>query len=88
MIGGATAESDFTPFAREVALRAEHLLCFVLPLAALTFFATAPHPWYLALPWLLVLVANVVADVCGHAERRQPPLTRPGWPFDGCSMSS
>jgi alkane 1-monooxygenase len=83
MIGGATAEGDFTPFSREVALRTEHLLCFVLPLAVLTFFATAPHPWYLALPWLLVLVANVVADVCSHAERRQPPLTLPGWPFDG-----
>lgn len=83
MIGGATAEGDFTPFSREVAPRAEHLLCFVLPLAALTFFVTTPHPWYLALPWLLVLVANVVADVCSRAERRQPPPTLPGWPFDG-----
>jgi alkane 1-monooxygenase len=61
---------------------AVHLLCFALPLAALAFLATAPHPWYLALPWLLVLVANVVADVWSPAERRQPDAALPGWPFD------
>src|SRR5262245_18712454 len=83
MIGGATADGDFTRFSRVAPLWAVHLLWFVLPLAVLTFFATAPHPWYLALPWLLVLVANVVADVCSRAERRQPPPTLPGWPFDG-----
>jgi len=60
-----------------------HLLCFVLPLTVLTFLVTAPHPWYLALPWLLVLVGSIAADVYGPAERRQPWPVLPGWPFDG-----
>jgi len=68
---------------RVAGLWAMHLLCFVLPLAVLAFFATSPHPWHLALPWLLVLVGNVVADVCSRSERRQPPPALPGWPFDG-----
>jgi alkane 1-monooxygenase len=75
MIGAATA--------RVARLWGVHLLCFVLPLAVLVFLATAPHSWYVALPWLLVLVGNVGADVCSRAERRQPPPALPGWPFDG-----
>jgi alkane 1-monooxygenase len=76
-------DGDFTSFSRVARLWAVHLLCFVLPLAVLAFFATAPHPSYLALPWLLVLAGNVVADVCSRTERRQPPPALPGWPFDG-----
>ncbi|HLK10254.1 MAG TPA: fatty acid desaturase [Candidatus Binatia bacterium] len=59
-----------------------HLLCFVLPLATLAFLLTAPHSAGLALPWLLVLVGSVVADVSSAPERRQPVQTLPGWPFD------
>jgi len=59
-----------------------HLLCFVLPLTTLAFLLTAPHPWYLALPWLGVLVASVWIDNRAGAETRQPSPTLPGWPFD------
>jgi alkane 1-monooxygenase len=59
-----------------------HLLCFVLPLTSVTFLLSAPHPWYLALPWLLVIVASIWADMQSPAERRQPEATMPGWPFD------
>jgi alkane 1-monooxygenase len=60
-----------------------HLLCFVLPLATLGFWWTAPHPWWASLAWLGVVVASVVIDDRAAAERRQPARALPGWPFDG-----
>jgi alkane 1-monooxygenase len=59
-----------------------HLLCFVLPVTSLVFLATAPHPGWRALPWMLVLIGSVVADVVSGPERRQPAASLPGWPFD------
>jgi alkane 1-monooxygenase len=59
-----------------------HLLCFVLPVTCLAFLLTAPHPWYLALPWLLVVVGSIWLDMRSAVERRQPAATLPGWPFD------
>jgi alkane 1-monooxygenase len=59
-----------------------HLLCFVLPVTCVAFLASAPHPWYLSLPWLLVVVASIWVDMRSPAERRQPEATMPGWPFD------
>jgi len=60
-----------------------HLLCFVLPVGCTLFLATAPHPWYGAFPWLLVVAISVALDMRSPAERRQPLATLPGWPFDG-----
>jgi len=60
-----------------------HLLCFVLPVASLAFLLTAPHPWWAALPWLLVLIGSILLDMRSPSERRQPLATMPGWPFDG-----
>jgi alkane 1-monooxygenase len=60
-----------------------HLLCFVLPVASLVFLLTAPHAWYAALPWLLVLIGSIVLDMRSPREQRQPAATMPGWPFDG-----
>jgi alkane 1-monooxygenase len=60
-----------------------HLLCFVLPLTALVFAATAPHPGWLALAFLGVLVASVWLDGRAGAQTRQPAPLLPGWPFDG-----
>lgn len=59
-----------------------HLLCFVLPLTCLAFLLTAPHPWWRSLPWLLVIVGSVIADMHGTDELRQPVAAMPGWPFD------
>ena len=64
-------------------LLALHSLCFVLPLATLAFFLSAPHGRAGALAWLLVIVASVLADGRSGDERRQPAPTLPGWPFDG-----
>ncbi|HUE30272.1 MAG TPA: fatty acid desaturase [Verrucomicrobiae bacterium] len=62
---------------------APHLHCFVLPVTALAFLASAPHAPSLAFPWLLVLVGSIVADVRSRPEHGPPPAIRPGWPFDG-----
>lgn len=61
---------------------ARHLLCFVLPMTTLAFLLTAPHPWYLSLPWLVVVVGSVVADKRSRPERRQPAERLAGRPFD------
>ncbi len=63
-------------------LLALHSLCFVLPLAALGFFLTAPHASLGALAWFGVVIASVFVDGRSAAERRQPSPTLPGWPFD------
>ena len=59
-----------------------HLLCFVLPVATLAFLGTAPHPWFLSLPWLGAVVASVLADNWSRSERRQPAARLEAWPFD------
>jgi len=73
-----------SPLARgEVArLWGRHLLCFVLPVVSLGFSLSGPHPWYLAVPWLLPLVASVLADFASPPERRQPAADLPRGPFD------
>jgi alkane 1-monooxygenase len=60
-----------------------HLLCFVLPLTTLGFVLSGPHPWYLALPWFLVVVASVMIDNRAGPARGQPAADLPGWAFDG-----
>jgi alkane 1-monooxygenase len=57
-------------------------MCLVLPVTCLVFLATAPHPWWQALPFVLVLIGSIVADMRSAGERRQPLSTLPGWPFD------
>lgn len=59
-----------------------HLFCFVLPLTCLAFLLTAPHPWYLSIPWVLVIVGSVVFDMRSPIELRQPAATMAKWPFD------
>jgi len=46
------------------------------------FGVTAPHPWWAAAPFLLVIVGSVLADMYGPSERRQPSAMLPRWPFD------
>jgi alkane 1-monooxygenase len=66
-----------------MAIWALHLLCFVLPVSCTLFLASAPHPWFGAVPWLLVIAVSIVLDMRSPSERRQPLATLPGWPFDG-----
>ena len=66
---------------RSTRIWALHLLCFLQPVTCLLFSTTAPHLWYFSLPWLLVVVGSVVADVHSPDERRQPAPLMPGWPF-------
>ncbi len=59
-----------------------HLLCLVLPLTTLVFTATGPHPWPLALGFVLVLVASVMIDNRAGPARAQPLAELPRAPFD------
>jgi alkane 1-monooxygenase len=59
-----------------------HLACFVLPVTTLGFLLSGPHAWYLALPWLAVVVAIVMIDNRAGPARGQPASERPAWPFE------
>ncbi|UCE84847.1 MAG: alkane 1-monooxygenase [Deltaproteobacteria bacterium] len=82
MTTASVAAERLAPALETARILARHLLCLVLPLTAFGFFWTAPHPWYLSLPWLGVVVASVWLDRRAGTETRQPARTRVAWPFD------
>lgn len=55
----------------------EPLLCFILPVATLSFFATGPHAWEAALCWTLPVWLCVAADYFSPADGSSPPSV---WP--------
>jgi alkane 1-monooxygenase len=59
-----------------------HLLCFVLPVTCVVFGLTAPHPWWVALPFLFVIAGSVWLDMHSRPEPRQPDPKLAAWPFD------
>ena len=59
-----------------------HSLALYVPGQALLFVATGPHPWWLALLFLLPIVAAHVWDIRSSAETRQPAADLPHGPFD------
>jgi len=59
-----------------------HLLSFAAPGLALLFVATAPHPWWVALLFLVPMPALDLASTWAPDETRQPPADMPEWPFD------
>jgi alkane 1-monooxygenase len=82
-VSSAVAVANRVPLRETLRIWALHLLCFALPVTSLLFLVSAPHRWWTALPWLLVVVLSIVADVRAPGERRQPAPAMPGWPFDG-----
>jgi alkane 1-monooxygenase len=76
-----TADERVSPL-ETVRIFSFHLLCFVLPVTVLVFALTAPHTWYAALAFVLVLVASVLIDGRASAETRQPVPELPTLPFD------
>lgn len=83
MSTATVALADSRPSVAETArIWAAHLMCLVLPVTCLVFLATAPHVWWAALPFLLVLIGSVVADMWSPGEHRQPAPTLAAWPFD------
>ena len=61
---------------------ARHLTSLLLPVNALAFLFTGPHPWYLAPLFMLPVVVTFVVDDSNRVERRQPSDLLPAWPFD------
>ncbi|MFN2425670.1 MAG: alkane 1-monooxygenase [Candidatus Binatia bacterium] len=59
-----------------------HLLCFVLPLTCLAFGLTAPHPWWVSLTFVSVLIVSVLVDMHAGPDHRQPSVRMPAWPFN------
>ena len=61
---------------------AKHLLCFAFPLLSLSFLLTGPHPWYVALLWLLPMPLVDWLDHKSGAARHEPVPDAPTAPFD------
>ena len=61
---------------------ARHLTSLLLPVNALLFLFSGPHPWYVAPLFMLPVVLAYVLDTNLRVERRQPLDTLPAWPFD------
>jgi len=59
-----------------------HLLCFVFPLLTLTFVASGPHPWYLALLWLIPFQLFEWLDHQSGAARHEPAMNAAARPFN------
>ncbi len=60
----------------------KHLLCFAFPLLTLSFLATGPHPWFIALLWLIPLPIVDWVDHKSGAARHEPVEDAPAGPFD------
>lgn len=59
-----------------------HLLAFWFPGNAFLFLATGPHPWWIALPFLIPLGIAHHLDTSGRVETRPPHDDAPAGPFD------
>lgn len=59
-----------------------HLLSLLLPVNALAFLFTGPHPWYIGPLFLFPTFVALIVDVGPKVERRQPDPNTPAWPFD------
>ncbi len=62
---------------------APHLAATILPLVVLAFLLTGPHPWHVALLYILIpgVVLQVADRNCG-TQRHEPRPDLPKWPFD------
>ncbi|MDG2304988.1 MAG: alkane 1-monooxygenase [Candidatus Binatia bacterium] len=61
----------------------KHLLCFAFPLLTLSFLATGPHSWPVALLWLLPLPLVDWLDHNSGSARHEPAEEAPTGPFNG-----
>jgi alkane 1-monooxygenase len=59
-----------------------HLLSLLIPLTALAFLWTGPHPWYVAPLFIAPLAVFHYIDTLPRVEKRQPVDSLPAWPFD------
>ncbi len=75
----ASAPLDFGAVA---GIWGRHLCSFLIPVNAIVFLFTGPHPWYLAPLFILPMVVAFMLDGSGRVEQRQPRDDLPAWPFD------
>jgi alkane 1-monooxygenase len=79
----ATVPAVSLPPGRVLRYWAPHLAALFLPLVALALLATAPHPAWVAILFVVLPgLAMQLADRLGGVERRQPDPALPAWPYD------
>jgi len=61
-------------------------LALFLPILTFVFFLTGPHGLMDVWAWALPVLALVLLDLWGPAERRTVPVAAPRWFFDGLLM--
>jgi len=59
-----------------------HLLSLLFPLNACAFLWTGPHPWYVAVLFIVPIAIAERVDKSARIEQRQPAESLPAWPFD------
>ena len=67
---------------RSLARFLPHLLALTFPLNALCFVLTGPHPFWVALLFILPIFLCVVLDGQSGQETRPPAAQLASWPFD------
>ncbi|MBW2242396.1 MAG: fatty acid desaturase [Deltaproteobacteria bacterium] len=60
----------------------KHLTALYIPGLSLAFVLTGPHPWWVAILFMLPMVWAHHADCTARVEYRQPAQGLPAWPFE------
>jgi hypothetical protein len=83
-MAATTAPVEGADLSRLEALRvwAKHLASLYIPGLGLAFVLSGPHPWWVAILFMLPLVWAHHVDCSALVERRQPSRSVAGWPFD------
>jgi alkane 1-monooxygenase len=78
----ASLESEALTPIQTLGIWSKHLLSLYIPGLSLAFVWTGPHPWWLAVLFMLPLVWAHHVDCSARVERRQPSRSIPAAPFD------
>jgi len=60
----------------------KHLLALYLPILATAFLLSTPHPWYIAILFIIPIHIAYKLDTNGKEEVRAPNPDFPEWPFN------
>lgn len=84
-----TPEVDTRPLSVTASLArfAPHLLALAFPLSSLTFVLTGPHRGWVALLFVLPIIASMLFDAHGGVTTRPPAAHVAKWPFDALLLA-
>lgn len=78
----APFEAPALPPSEILRLWLKHLASLYFPAIGLAFVLTGPHPWWVAILFMLPMVWGHQIDSSQRVEHRQPARDLPAWPFD------